>query len=77
MRTTMDKAGRVVIPKEMRERLGLMPGEVELHISGSGLHLEPPADDGLTERDGRPLVAASGNPLTDDDVRALRGGDRR
>ena len=29
MRTTIDKAGRVVIPREIRRRVGLEPGDVE------------------------------------------------
>ncbi|MGI8875041.1 MAG: AbrB/MazE/SpoVT family DNA-binding domain-containing protein, partial [Egibacteraceae bacterium] len=29
MRTTIDKAGRVVIPKGLRDALGLAPGPVE------------------------------------------------
>jgi AbrB family looped-hinge helix DNA binding protein len=31
MKTTIDKFGRVVVPKDMRERLGLKPGnEIEI-----------------------------------------------
>lgn len=77
MRTTMDKAGRVVIPKELRERIGLLPGEVDLQLDGAGLHLEPVARDHLVERDGRLVVPASGPVLTDEAVRALRDADRR
>jgi AbrB family looped-hinge helix DNA binding protein len=77
MRTTMDEAGRVVIPKELRERIGLVPGEVDLQLDGAGLHLEPVARDDLTERDGRLVVPSTGAVLTDDDVRALRDADRR
>ena len=58
MRITMDKAGRIVVPKEFRDRLGLQPGELEIQIAGAGLHLEPLAGDGPVERDGRPVVAA-------------------
>lgn len=77
MRVSMDKAGRVVIPKELRDRVGLQAGELEIHVSGAGLHLESPTGDGLVERQGRLLVAAAGAPVTDDDVRALRDADRR
>lgn len=77
MRVTMDKAGRIVVPKELRDRLGLRPGDLEIEVSGAGLHLEPLAGDGLVERDGRLVVTASGAPLSDADVRALRDADRR
>jgi AbrB family looped-hinge helix DNA binding protein len=73
----MDKAGRVVIPKELRERIGLLPGEVDLQLDGAGLHLEPVASDHLAERAGRLVVPSTGSALSDDDVRALRDADRR
>lgn len=77
MRTTIDKAGRLVIPKELRDTIGLVPGEVELEVDGAGLHLAPVARGTLTERDGRWVVSAAGVRLTDDDVRELRAADRR
>ena len=74
----MDKAGRVVIPRELRERLGLTAGPVELEVDGNGLHLSAAAvADPLVQRDGRLVIAPGGAPLTDDDVRALRNADRR
>lgn len=30
MRTTIDQSGHVVIPKALRDQLGLRPGEVEV-----------------------------------------------
>lgn len=77
MRVTMDKAGRIVVPKELRARVGLVPGELEIQVSGAGLHLEPLPGDGLVEREGRLVVSPAGSPLTDADVRALRDADRR
>lgn len=40
MVTTIDKAGRIVVPAEIRRRLGLEPGtEVELVVEGSSVRL--------------------------------------
>ena len=40
MRTTIDKAGRVVVPKPIRERLGLLAGsEVDLEEFSGGILL--------------------------------------
>lgn len=77
MRATIDKAGRLVIPKELRIRLGLAPGEVEVTADGAALRVEPLAEGELTERAGRPLIPAAGVPLDDDAVRALRDADQR
>lgn len=76
MRTTIDKAGRVVIPKSLRDSLGLVPGEVELIRDGAGVRIEPVAGRGATERGGR-LVIDSDIVLDDEDVRALRLSDQR
>lgn len=78
MRTTIDKAGRLVIPKELRDRLGLGPGEVEVSADGAGLRVEAVATDRLVERQGRLLVAAAADDtLTDDAVRELRDADQK
>ena len=78
MRTTIDKAGRVVIPRELRERIGLRPGEVEVEVDGAGLRVAPIAGDRLEERGGRLVVPAGGAAVLDDaDVRALRDADQR
>lgn len=76
MRTTIDKAGRVVIPKSLRDSLGLVPGEVELIRDGAGVRIEPVAGRGATERGGR-LVIDSDIVLDDEDVEALRLSDQR
>lgn len=77
MRTTIDKAGRLVIPKELRDTVGLVPGEVEVEVDGAGLHLAPVPAGVLSERGGRLVVSGSATPLTDEDVRELRAADRR
>lgn len=77
MRATIDKAGRLVIPKALRDRLGLAPGEVELTAEGAALRVEPIAGAGLERRRGRLVIPASGAVLDDDAVRELRHADQR
>jgi AbrB family looped-hinge helix DNA binding protein len=43
MRTTIDVAGRVVVPKALRDELGLTGGqELEIVVRDGRLELEPP-----------------------------------
>lgn len=77
MRSTIDKAGRLVVPKVLRDRLGLGPGAVEISADGAALRVEPVTDKGLERRSGRLLIPATGTALTDDAVRALRDADQR
>lgn len=77
MRATIDKAGRLVIPKSMRESVGLGPGVVEVVVDGAGIHVEPLASAGLEEREGRLVIPASGVVVDDELVRSLRDGDQR
>lgn len=77
MKTTIDQAGRVVIPKVLRELVGLRAGAVEVHVDGSGLRMEPISSDTLEEIAGRLVVPRTGEGLSDDDVRRLRAADQR
>jgi len=77
MKTTIDKAGRLVIPKELRDRVGLVAGEVDVFADGAGLRIELVSTDRLVERDGHLLLPSPGATLTDDDVRELRHADQR
>lgn len=77
MRSTIDKAGRLVIPKALRDSLGLVPGEVEVTPDGAGLHIEPLADDQLQDEDGLLVIPAAGTTIGDDLVRTLRDADQR
>jgi AbrB family looped-hinge helix DNA binding protein len=76
MRSTIDKAGRLVIPKPLRDRLGLRPGEVEVTADGSALRVEAIAGEGIEERSGRLVIPPSGVAIGDDEVRALRDADQ-
>jgi AbrB family looped-hinge helix DNA binding protein len=58
MRTTIDKAGRVVVPAAIRERAGLTPGtELEITVDETGIRLEPVAPGPRLVKIGRRLVA--------------------
>lgn len=79
MQTTIDKAGRIVVPKALRDRLGLEPGTtVDVSQYGAGLQLIPV---GRTARlradDGDGLIAHSTTVISDDDVFALLDDQRR
>ncbi len=77
MRARIDRAGRLVIPKPLREQLGWVLGEVEVVADGSALRIEPIAGDDLVERAGRLVIPSEGAALSDDDMRALRDADQR
>jgi AbrB family looped-hinge helix DNA binding protein len=77
MRGTIDRAGRVVIPKPMRDLIGLRPGQVELIADGSGVRIEPLAQNELVERNGRLVIPPAGTPIDDDLVRTLRDAGQR
>ena len=58
MKTTIDRAGRVVIPASLRERAGLAPGaEIEVSLEETGIRLERVAPGPRLVKVGRRLVA--------------------
>jgi AbrB family looped-hinge helix DNA binding protein len=58
MRTTIDKAGRVVIPAPIRERAGFAPGsELEISEDELGVRIERVAAGPRLVKVGRRLVA--------------------
>jgi AbrB family looped-hinge helix DNA binding protein len=58
MRTTIDKAGRVVIPAPVRERAGFAPGTpLEITVDDLGIRLERVAPPPRLVRVGARLVA--------------------
>ncbi len=81
MYVTVDRVGRVVIPKALRAALGITPDTpLELIQDGAGLRIEPvhrhlrPID----TSDGLPILGSvEGAVLTDDDVRRLRDDVQR
>ncbi|MEZ3161877.1 AbrB/MazE/SpoVT family DNA-binding domain-containing protein [Microbacterium sp. BWT-B31] len=77
MQSTIDKAGRVIIPAAVRARLGLVPGPVDIVVEGTGVRIEAVAPDNLAERDGRLVIAGDGPSISADDIRELRLADQR
>jgi AbrB family looped-hinge helix DNA binding protein len=77
MRTTIDKAGRLVIPKTLREQSGITAGEVEISLDGSAIRIESVATDDLVEEDGLLLLPSGGPELDADALRELRLADQR
>jgi len=66
MRTTIDKAGRVVIPAAIRERAGLTPGsQLEITEDQLGIRLERIAAGPRLVKVGRRLVARPTVPAGD------------
>jgi AbrB family looped-hinge helix DNA binding protein len=77
MRTTIDKAGRLVIPRALRDRVGLAGGgEVELELDGASVRVSPVAGTDLKDAAGLLVIPATGAPLTSEYVRELIDADR-
>ena len=80
MQVTMGRAGRVVIPKAVREEFRFRPGEpFELVIDGAAIRLELATPPGRleTSNDGFPrLKRVDASDSTANDVRALRDAAR-
>lgn len=81
MRTTIDRGGRVVIPKSMRDALHVRPGaELEISLVDGRIEIEvPTVPMRLEERDGR-VAAVTDQPmpvLTAAQVRAMLDQTRR
>jgi AbrB family looped-hinge helix DNA binding protein len=77
--TTIDKAGRVVIPKELRDAIGLTPGRVDIWVEGASLSIEVPTSAHVVRKKGRLVVTSPPGtpPLTDEEVRRIRDADRK
>jgi AbrB family looped-hinge helix DNA binding protein len=77
MKTTIDKAGRLVVPRQLRERIGLADGgTVEVTLEGAGLRIEPLAGSDLKDEDGLLVIPGGGVSLTRARVRELIDADR-
>lgn len=71
MKSTIDSAGRLVIPKGLRAQIGMEAGPVNIEVDGSGIRIEPITGDVMVERDGLWIIPSSGEKITDETVRQL------
>ena len=74
----IDKAGRIVIPLEMRRALRLEEGgEVELMLSADGISiLKVAPEPDVTVEDGLPVLSLGGATVTNDSVLDVIDRDR-
>lgn len=81
MKVTIDRAGRLVVPKALRDELNLEPGtSLEIRAREGRLELEPLVTPMRLVRRGKGLVATTDEPLPRidaDDVRAVTESLRR
>ena len=81
MKTTIDRAGRIVVPKPLREALSLEGGQaVELTVRDGRLEVEPLSVPMRLESSGDGPVAVADEelpPLTADQVRSTLEQTRR
>lgn len=64
MVTTIDSAGRIVVPKRLRDELGFKPGqELELSAVDGRLEVEHPVTPMRLERRAGRLVAVTDQPM--------------
>ena len=81
MKSTIDRAGRIVVPRKLREELGLVGGtQLEIRVREGRLEIEAAATPMKLVRRGKGLVATTADPLPrlgPDDVRAVLESLRR
>jgi AbrB family looped-hinge helix DNA binding protein len=79
MHVSIDSAGRVVVPKRLREELGLTPGTpLEIDVVDGHLELSAPHKPArLEEGPNGPSIAATGTPITNEDIRSTLEAVRR
>ncbi|MBI4664420.1 MAG: AbrB/MazE/SpoVT family DNA-binding domain-containing protein [Verrucomicrobia bacterium] len=75
----IDKAGRVVLPKPLREQFNLVPGDkLRLSVEGNSIKLEPTDAAGKLVRKGSVLVFSGefAEPITTSKVEELTERER-
>ena len=78
METSIDSAGRIVVPKPLRDALGLIAGStMDVSRYGAGLQLLPTGRTARLVDESGVLVATGDTAIDDDDVFALIDTGRR
>lgn len=78
MKSTVDAVGRIVVPKSLRDALGLTAGStVDITRYGAGLQLVPTGRTARLVEESGVLVATGETAIDDDDVFALIDAGRR
>ncbi len=78
MESSIDSAGRIVVPKPLRDALGLTAGSiVDISRYGAGLQLLPAGRTARLVEESGVLVATGDTAVDDDEVFALIDSGRR
>ena len=78
MEAVIDQAGRIVLPKPVRDALGLLPGtKVDISPYGAGVQIVPAGRTARLIEDDGVLVSSGETPVDDDIVFALIDAGRR
>jgi AbrB family looped-hinge helix DNA binding protein len=81
VKTAIDSAGRVIVPKALRDELGLEPGrKLEISARDGALVIEPVPTKVALVRRGKGVIAKPSTPLpklTQQEVRDALEGARR
>lgn len=77
MRTTIDKAGRLVIPRSIRDRIGLAEGgDVDVELDGAAVRIQPVSGVDLRDDGALLVIPATGMAVSGATVRELIDADR-
>ncbi len=78
MKAVVDSVGRIVVPKPLRDALGLVPGSaVEISRYGAGLQLVPTGRTARLVAEDGVLVATGETAIDDETVFGLIDAGRR